>query len=704
MLSTETISVNNTLANAPTPAASFESALAKSAQISFGRSPQCTVSWDSYIAKLGGSFVTKITTVQEETALTTGTDAFFIPYVGDLKTLITKTGVFQVTNTITETVPVENASSAAYHVGEDGFTYKSPYAYVVFPTIYAADSCGPLGATHRDLTLSFAPGELSTVEGRLGPVKSFNFADLPCPPMSVAKADWYNFHPMDGRTYAPIIAPAPQLYTLDPLWSTCYVDIYEGYDPPYALTPATALAQTTDPAPIAKPTDAQPQEQATRGAVQTQSSKMFNPQTVSAAAPSHDPPLPKASEALPSQDPTVKPPDNPLSSIQLLSTGAPKADDPPAQDPSSQAVPPQDYRTANPPVATPILPSFATLTRISQIPAPMDPGVIAGTQTRTGGTVAAPIVIAGQTARFESSALVIGSQTLNAGVATIAGTPVSLPAGGSAIVIAGTTVPLSIEPAPPKAMYQLGTNTLTIDSTGGYVVDGHTLLPGQPAVTVSGTIISLGPSSLVLGTQTYALPTPSRDLLTPGAVITAAGQTFMPNPTGFAVAGTTLREGGPAITVSGTPISLGPSGLVIGTSGTSLPFMITSPSPSKFTTDGVTFDAASTGFVVNGVETLLPGQAVTVGGTVVSLTPGESILVIGSDAIPLRETTTMGLGGLIISPFGPPGSPASPTATATTTYANGTVLTFFAGKGSRAGVVWWKMGVVVMGVVLWVSF
>lgn len=590
---------------------------------------------------------------------------------------------------------------------------------MVFPTIYAADSCGPLGTTHKDLTLSFAPGELSTVEGRLGPVKSFNFADLPCPPMSVAKADWYNFHPMDGRPYAPIIAPASQLYSLDPLWSTCYVDIYEGYDPPYALTPATALAQTTEPAPIAKPTDPQPQDQAPSGPIQTQSPKMFNPQTASAKDPpsSQDPPLPKPSEVLPSQDPTVNPLDIPLPPSQPLSAATPKGQGPPSRDPSRQTLTPPDFRTSNLPVATPTIPIFATLTTISPIPVPSNPGGIVSTQTVTGDAVTTPVVIAGQTARFESSALVIGSQTITAGIATIGGTPISIPAGGSAIVVAGTAVPLPIGPPesaaqatgaasldPPLSLYQLGTNTLTVDSTGGYVVDGHTLSSGQPAITVSGTIVSLGPSLLILGTQTYALPTPSRDLLTPGAVITAAGQTFTPNPTGFVIAGSTLVQGGPAVIISGTPISLGSLGLAIGTTGTTLRFPASSPFHITFTTDGLTFAAAPTGLVINGVETLRPGEAVTMNGTVVSLTPGQPTLVIGSDSIPLATTTTMGLGGLIMSGFGPPPSQTSPIPTATTTKANGTVLTLFAGKSSRQGVVWREMGFLVMGVALWVGF
>ena len=56
---------------------------------------------------------------------------------------------------------------------------RLPYAYVVFQTIEAGDQCGPVGGKYTTITWSFAPGELSTIEGRGGPAKSFNFADLP---------------------------------------------------------------------------------------------------------------------------------------------------------------------------------------------------------------------------------------------------------------------------------------------------------------------------------------------------------------------------------------------------------------------------------------------------------------------------------------------------------------------------------------------
>lgn len=123
-----------------------------------------------------------------------------------------------------------------------------------------------------------------------------------------------------------------------------------------------------------------------------------------------------------------------------------------------------------------------------------------------------------------------------------------------------------------------------------------------------------------------------------------------------------------------------------------------------FATGGFTFAAAPMGLVVNGVEPLLLGYALTIGDTVVSLPPDETTLLISSGSIILTRTTTMGLGGLVMSRFGPQGRPAVPRATAATTNVNGVVFMLYAGKGPKAGVVWLAMGAVTVAVALWVGF
>ena len=64
----------------------------------------------------------------------------------------------------------------SYAVGADGFTFVSPSIYVIFPVISATNECGQLGHVYTSLTESFAPGELSTVDGL-----SFTCETIPIP-------------------------------------------------------------------------------------------------------------------------------------------------------------------------------------------------------------------------------------------------------------------------------------------------------------------------------------------------------------------------------------------------------------------------------------------------------------------------------------------------------------------------------------------
>ena len=91
--------------------------------------------------------------------------------------------------------------------------------------------------------MSFAPGELSTIEGNNGATKVFNFADIPCPPASVASADSYFYNPAvnPGQAYQPRLAPPSAIYNLDPAWRDCVTAINQGFDPPIVLGPASGV-------------------------------------------------------------------------------------------------------------------------------------------------------------------------------------------------------------------------------------------------------------------------------------------------------------------------------------------------------------------------------------------------------------------------------------------------------------------------------
>lgn len=255
-----------------------------------------------------------------------------------------------------------------------------------------------------------------------------------------------------------------------------------------------------------------------------------------------------------------------------------------------------------------------------------------------GKTVALPVgapsslpTIAGQQIQLAPNGNVIlpGGMTVSAGgsTTTISGTPVSLLPNGAGVVIGTSTVALPVGVAsslPAVAGQQLQTGP-----NGNVIIPGvTTLTPSGAAATISGTVISVASNggSVVVGSSTIPLartanPLPS--ITFGGSTVTANSQSQL------VIAGQTLSPGS-VITVSGTPISLAPgaSSVVIGGSTFSQSSTATAK-PLPFITLGgskITENSQSQ-FVIAG-QTLLPGSAITVSGTVVSLAPGASDVVI----------------------------------------------------------------------------
>ena len=103
---------------------------------------------------------------------------------------------------------------------------------------------------HTSITMSFAPGELSSLESDVI-TKVFNEADIPCPPPSLieSQSSYYNAKFWDGRpnpsSYVPVIAPPPALRRLDPAWGDCIQWSWQGFDPPRVLVPVPSRGPTT---------------------------------------------------------------------------------------------------------------------------------------------------------------------------------------------------------------------------------------------------------------------------------------------------------------------------------------------------------------------------------------------------------------------------------------------------------------------------
>jgi len=271
-----------------------------------------------------------------------------------------------------------------------------------------------------------------------------------------------------------------------------------------------------------------------------------------------------------------------------------------------------------------------------------------GSGTKTSSTDAANprVIVAGNTLTISdpSSVSIAGTVLTPGGAqATIAGTPVSLASGGDLVIGATAATQQS-------AIITAGDQISTAHSAGFAVAD-TTVAAGGSAVLLAGTAVSLGTSGvLVVGNSTTKLtgsPSPS--------VVTVGGLTLTANPTAFSLGGTILSAGGPAVLVSGTPIHLGPSGApVIGSTTSLLPDQLHSP---VFTLGGQSLIANPTGLAVAGTS-VAPGQpGLTTSGRPISLNPSGSPIV-GTSTIPLGnlpllvfttdgQTPTLEGGGLV---------------------------------------------------------
>ena len=283
-------------------------------------------------------------------------------------------------------------------------------------------------------------------------------------------------------------------------------------------------------------------------------------------------------------------------------------------------------------------------------------------------TSVASTTIAGQAVVPFSNGISIDGKTLHLGDAPITisnSIPVSL--GSSALVIGSSTVSVNQQASPILSTVNAAGHILTeIPNNAGYAINGATLSPGRPAVTISGTAYSLAPSgsALVVGTSTIPLATtPSNSANgAQNGTLTAAGETFIPlGASAISISGTTLSVGGPAITDSnGSAISLATGGIVVGSStfafaapatptastpvqpvATTTPASPPSgpaaagPTPTTLTTDGQVLTVQSGGKVVVAGTTLSAGgPAATISGTPVSVGPGD--VVIGGSTVSLQ--------------------------------------------------------------------
>lgn len=562
-----------------------------------------------------------------------------------------------------------------------------------------------------------APGELSSVVGRnpgpagQGTTLSFNFADLPCGPGNTTISN--EFLPNGGQQtlYQPIIAAPSRLLDMEPLWKGCYQDIWQGQDPPVALTRVPALT----PATLSVESVIHTASAAPSSSIPALPINTGSPSSSTDPGNSNSNP-PNSGNADPPSSGISNPPNN-GNSNPPKSDPTPNADPSQAQDashspkPASDPAPIQSLVADFPPMAPINPPSPSNLVQgLDPSSVHVDPQ----SETSKSPDMPSPVIIGGELVTpvpGSSGVFIFRSQTLTPGqgLITIAGVPISLNSGSVFINGQGAPIPTTPTPIAPQGVNNpqavpvspvlVGGQTASIANPSVIIIGTQTAFLNQPAITVSGTPVSFGSAGIILGnSKTIPLLTPATATASP--IATVAGQviTALPAPSGPAIAvdGTTLTPNAPGLTISGTPISLGPSGiLVIGTSTVTLPLLTPTPTPTYIQIGRNTIGIEASAIVVAGT-TLTPGSpGVTVDGTIVSL--GSGVLVVGGRtetlSVPAGQTAgaqsdgggaggSGGLAPLIMSGLGQIGGAVVSSLSSTATGGSGLV---FGGNGTDSG-------------------
>ena len=421
---------------------------------------------------------------------------------------------------------------------------------------------------------------------------------------SVQEQNWYK--PEPGQPYRPFLALPDRVKDIAPWLAVCADSGFSCYDPPRALTAATAMVPditsnipTTHPlAPMPSPTvDPGPRDTAldkglkaepsitasltqlvaTEGPSADPKSRLPSPGSIGELFPSSSDSPSATSGAVPqtkydiSNEPSFEPQDMGESPTQGQT-----------EDGSSQADPDMsDNDVPHGPKAT-----WSVANHVFIIDGP-----IVGVNTD-----GVPTTLSGIAALNQIHSLLLAEQTILLTVPTTL-PPISMkgfkavPATGgvsvdqtlvipdsSTLTLSG--IPISIDrlgvlwigTSPPSNPTAKLANEITAVVLPNKVSIYDTILTaGDPptTITISGTRLSLDNShNFILGDTTLPLPPFTADPLNPSYAFQQTiinSQTIQWPSNGISIAGTTLTHGEPPITVSSTQISLGPSALVIGT-------------------------------------------------------------------------------------------------------------------------------------------
>ena len=202
-------------------------------------------------------------------------------------------------------------------------------------------------------------------------------------------------------------------------------------------------------------------------------------------------------------------------------------------------------------------------------------------------------------------------------------------------VLEATTQPTKADFA--GSPFTVGNEVVTPNSASQYIFHDHTLVPGGPAMTIAGSLVSLAPyaTQVAIGSDTITLQ--GAQAKTP-PTLTIEGQIVTANSASqYVFGGQTLTPGGTGKIISGIMISI--------------PTISSPPQPTKGLIDAGTasypYSINAAGDIMLASQTLTPGgPPITAGDTIISEASDGSYVVIVSggstktEALNLRISTT----------------------------------------------------------------
>ncbi|KAK5677900.1 hypothetical protein LTS10_009783 [Elasticomyces elasticus] len=622
-----------------------------------------------------------------------------------------------------------SANSGASLVSE-GYTFYTNKAYISLEYI-SAFGCSQVGKRYTSTIIEVPSRHVYSIIASNTLASLFNFADLDSPVRAGAwkRANWcdaisssengrrnmeaYFLHAssasaafLNGATfpdfcelivdqaYAPTLAVPPEVFALDPAWSTCALDLIGFFDPPKALTAETTAASPTVPTTSAAPASA---------LVNSAAPKTQSPYTTSASSTILD--SAQVVPAVPAYPTASSQPLDSLSSVSLEVCTSSLSNTLDVLETAASGLEGSTYATSassmglDPAQTVPVVPVHSPAITQSSGGSTFIPVVVHTSSSSNALDVleaAASDFTASPAARPISSVVVVGS----AAFTLIAPPPND---ASSNVLVAADQSTLTIQPG---TLVSLAGQSISAIESGGAIIgvggDSVTLLPPTTQGLESASVDSFGDYTYVVAASLSSATIPLSDptignpaatysvfavdpssieqassggtAISVGTQIVYASQIAGEGSTaGFVVSDLSLSPGGTTITIDGTPVNAVTGGLVIGGTRTvSVSASMTAteldgtpssahdqPATSVILSNGAAIDdppttgdprsATSVQAIAIGNEVLyVSGDPLTVNGVGISAVEG-AIIVDGTGTIALSTNPSTSVAQAVIT-------------------------------------------------------